>query len=167
MCSLIKGLFFKMRSFYNFLNHLLNKHTYRIVIYYLVKYLPLIFYLIYPVFLLYILVYNSSLFISSLLKPALGFLFIHMLRKVINRQRPFEVFSLTPIIDHENGQSFPSQHTFSSFIISLIIYSQFHIIGIILLCLSLIIALSRLLGGLHFISDILFSIIFTILLYYI
>lgn len=126
-----------------------------------------IMYLLYPCSLLYVYgVEGMSLLMKMLIiVPAFGFLSLSFVRTKINRPRPYEVFQITPLVPHSaRGRSMPSRHVFSAVMISICLLNISLEIGIICLMLSFILAFCRVLGGVHFISDVLVSVIYAGLL---
>lgn len=123
------------------------------------KYIPIITLIIYPCVLLYLLITNNDLFLSTLVKPLLSFLIVTVIRKVINRQRPYETMKIEPLLMHKLGESFPSRHTVSAFAIALACLPVSLTLGIIMLILAFIVSLSRILCGVHFISDVISAIL--------
>ena len=87
--------------------------------------------------------------------PAGVFVFVTVLRKLINRKRPYEVYDIPSVFKKETvGNSMPSRHTASAIIISLAMLKINLYLGIAFLLISLLIALSRIFAGVHFISDV-------------
>lgn len=123
------------------------------------KLLPLVFYISYPV----LLIVKGCVgldrdFIRMLIVPTCVFLGVTIMRKLIDRPRPYEKFGFPPVIDNDKkGESFPSRHTASAFIIALSAFCVSPILSVILGILALIISVSRVLAGIHFISDVLFG----------
>ena len=130
------------------------------------KILKYVMYFIYPVLLLYLYVSEvktcgfASAFLSKKLLeciflPAGEFTLGSFLRAVINRKRPYEEWDIDPIIKKEKmGQSFPSRHVFASVMISmtaLYVCAQF---GVFCLLLSALTAVVRVVGGVHYPSDV-------------
>ncbi len=95
-------------------------------------------------------------FIYVLLVPSIAFLAVSIIRYFINAPRPYEKYNITPLYNKKTkGKSFPSRHTFSIFIIA---FTSFLInipLGIIFTVLGIILAVSRILCGVHFIKDVL------------
>lgn len=112
-------------------------------------------YISYPLLLLYSFFINKTKCISLLIIPASGFLLLTLVRKKINRKRPYEALDINPIIKKDTkGNSMPSRHVFS---MSIIAFSWFVIspnIAIILLICSIAIAFTRVIGGVHYPSDV-------------
>lgn len=96
------------------------------------------------------------LLIRLVLRPALCFLMVTILRKVLRFPRPYDVYDFVPICDYHPGknQSFPSRHTASAAIIALEIFHVWTGLGIFTLLLALCTGLLRVLCGNHFIKDV-------------
>ncbi len=78
-----------------------------------------------------------------------------LLRKIINKPRPYEVYETEPVIKRDGkGQSMPSRHTSSAFVIAMAAIPVSVPLAIVLSATALIIALTRILAGVHFISDV-------------
>lgn len=95
--------------------------------------------------------------LKALLIPAIGFCLLTVLRKAVNAPRPYEVFEASPIIPkNTSGLSFPSRHTFSIFVIAttMQICSPVAWVGPVALCLACVLAVLRVLGGVHFPRDV-------------
>jgi len=84
---------------------------------------------------------------------------------VYHRPRPFLSYpTIHPLVDvMSSTQSFPSNHTILVFVFSLAILGANQVVGIIFLCLSFLVGLSRIMAGVHYPSDILAAIIIAIL----
>lgn len=87
--------------------------------------------------------------------PATGFVILSFLRKKINAPRPYEAWTIKPLLDRDSpGQSMPSRHVFSATIISMACLHASLSVGVILLVLSALLGLVRVLGGVHFPKDV-------------
>lgn len=119
------------------------------------KLLTALGYITYPLLLIYSFFYVSEKCISFLLIPASGFILLTFIRKKINKPRPYETLNITPIIKKDTkGNSMPSRHVFS---LSMIAFSWFvisPIIGTTLIVCSMLIATIRVIGGVHYPSDV-------------
>ena len=93
-----------------------------------------------------------------LVVTAVPFVAVSIMRKVINAPRPYEVFDcdeLDTLREYaRRGTSFPSRHVASAFIISSALTFVIPLLGIIILCLGVLIAVLRVLLGRHFIRDV-------------
>lgn len=114
-----------------------------------------IMYLIYPLMLIYLFCARSNRLLAFVLIPALSFMLVSVVRKLLNAPRPYETWNIIPLIlKNTRGQSMPSRHVFSATIISMAILRLNLILGIFFLILSLVIALCRVLGGVHYPRDV-------------
>lgn len=123
-------------------------------------------FLVYPIFLCYLLIEGNKRLIEAVMVPAVSFLLVSFFRKLINRKRPYEKFNIPPVIAKDtSGQSFPSRHVFSAFIISMtvLIICPYRIIGIVMLILSALLGIIRIISGVHYISDVLAGAVIAIL----
>lgn len=119
------------------------------------KLLPFVVFAAYPVMLVYTFIWQRDLFLQTLLVPAGVFILVTILRKIIDEPRPYEKYDVLPVfVKTTKGQSMPSRHTASAVIIAMAMLKINFIFGIIALCIALLIALSRILAGVHFIRDI-------------
>ena len=87
--------------------------------------------------------------------PATGFMILSLLRKKINAPRPYEEWTIKPLLDRDSpGQSMPSRHVFSATIISMACLHASLTMGMICLTLSAFLGLVRVLGGVHYPKDV-------------
>lgn len=88
--------------------------------------------------------------------PAAGAVIVTILRKLINRQRPYEALGFVPFLKYKEGkgQSFPSRHTACAFLVAFACLYVFVPLGIGMFVLAVMIALSRLVSGMHYPSDV-------------
>ena len=87
--------------------------------------------------------------------PASGFVILSLLRKKINAPRPYEEWTIKPLLDRDSpGQSMPSRHVFSATIISMACLHASLTMGMICLTLSAFLGLVRVLGGVHYPKDV-------------
>lgn len=107
-------------------------------------------------FLLLYLAYLNSLKEAILLSSffAVPFFVVSISRRIFNAPRPYEIYEFYKIAPKDKkGQSFPSRHVFSSVIIAVFAFNYSALLGALLVVLSLSLALSRILLGIHFIRD--------------
>ena len=87
--------------------------------------------------------------------PASGFVILSFLRKKINAPRPYEEWTIKPLLDRDSpGQSMPSRHVFSATIISMASFHASLSLGVILLVFSAFLGVVRVLGGVHYPKDV-------------
>lgn len=111
---------------------------------------------LYPLLLLFLLLKRELLMLCSFIFiPAICFLTVTIFRKVINKQRPYEKLPIQSLIKKEKkGQSFPSRHVFSIFLIATLWFCFWKPVGIFLFIAGIFLAIVRVIGGVHFISDV-------------
>ena len=116
-----------------------------------------VMYLFYPM-LLGFLMWSGGLnkVLPYILVPGLSFLLVTFIRKCINQPRPYESWDIEPLIVKDTvGQSMPSRHVFSATMIAMCFLGVHFWMGIILLFLSGLLAVCRVLGGVHYPKDVL------------
>ena len=88
--------------------------------------------------------------------PGLGFFLVSFFRHRLNAPRPYEVLDITPLIHKDTrGNSFPSRHVFSVFVIDMAFWWVCPLLGGVFLVIGVLIALIRVIGGVHFPRDVL------------
>ena len=110
---------------------------------------------IYVCVLIFLVMIKDTSMIVFAVVPIIDFIFITVLRFLFNKPRPFEVYPIAPLIKHKKGKSCPSRHTSSAFIIGMACLYIHIPLGILTLCMACIVGVTRVLCGLHFISDVL------------
>jgi len=90
--------------------------------------------------------------------PLAGFLFISMIRSGLNLKRPYEKYDIVPLIEKDTkGNSFPSRHVFSAFAIGVSFLVISPILTLVCLVCGALIAICRVLSGVHYIMDVVFG----------
>ena len=91
----------------------------------------------------------------AVLIPAASFGLLTAVRAGINRPRPYETWDIVPLIHKDTrGNSMPSRHIFSSAVISMAWFAICPPAGALLLAVSAAAAVIRVLGGVHYPSDV-------------
>lgn len=105
--------------------------------------------------------------IAYLVSTGLCFFGMSLFRRWRNEPRPYEVFDLKPLIpkaDLKSGESLPSRHTFSAFLIATIAAVVFRdFAGVVILLLAAALGTIRVLEGVHFLRDIVAGVVLGIL----
>ncbi len=113
-------------------------------------------FLLYPLLLVCLLAKkNITMLISFIIIPAFCFLAVTVFRKVVNKKRPYEKLPIQSLIKKDKkGQSFPSRHVFSIFLIATLWFCFWKPVGIFLFIAGIFLAIVRVIGGVHFINDV-------------
>ena len=94
--------------------------------------------------------------IALVFVPAFCFAAVSVIRKLLHFPRPYDLYHFQPVIPREKkGDSFPSRHVFSIFLIATLWFGIFEPVGIFLFAAGIILALIRVFGGVHFPKDVL------------
>lgn len=93
--------------------------------------------------------------VGFLVTLGVPFLIVSLVRRLINSPRPYDVYDFydTPP-KQKKGSSFPSRHAFSIFAIGTLCLFVHPFIGVITLILGIIMCVSRVLLGIHFVRDV-------------
>lgn len=87
---------------------------------------------------------------------ALGYLAVTVARKLFNYPRPYEFYDFYTVKPREKrGESFPSRHCYSAFVITTLSLLVSPFVSLGLLVLACLIAVTRVLLGIHFVHDVL------------
>ena len=87
--------------------------------------------------------------------PAATFVIATLLRAAINAPRPYETYSISPILEADTkGKSLPSRHAASACVIACAFLWLNPIAGIICWIAAIAIAALRVIGGVHFARDV-------------
>lgn len=95
--------------------------------------------------------------IQAFMVPFLSFIALTVARKAINAPRPYEVFGVAPLIPKDKeGSSFPSRHAFSIFVIAttFLVALPTPLPGALAMGLGMLLAIIRVLCGVHFPRDV-------------
>ena len=153
-------LFFKL---YNFA---ISHHRAAKLAILITKYSAAIFSTIYLSTVIY-LIYDSNPRIKSfILIPAAVYLLAKVIPYFYNRRRPFAEFGLETPVKQREDHSFPSTHTASSLIISLAVFNINPELGFLMIFLAFLTALSRIMVGVHYPSDIIGGWLISLTIYY-
>lgn len=128
------------------------------------KILPVTTAAIYLCFAALLFIFKDPRTWSFSLVPALTFVCVTCIRKIINRPRPYDTLGYEPFLKYKEGkgQSFPSRHTASAWIIAFACFYVHPVTGIIMILIALAVSLSRILAGMHYISDVVAGFLFSV-----
>lgn len=93
--------------------------------------------------------------VKIVLSAAVPFVTVSVARKIINAPRPYELYDFYEEKPKEkSGQSFPSRHVFSAFVIATLSWLVSPLLSVALGVLGICLAAARTLLGIHFIRDV-------------
>ncbi len=93
--------------------------------------------------------------IPIFITTGIPFIAVSVMRCFINAPRPYELFDFYEKKPKEKkGKSFPSRHVFSIFVIATILFRWNIFVGIGLIAGGILLAVVRVLLGIHFIRDV-------------
>lgn len=117
--------------------------------------LTILCYILFPLLVFLEWIEKSDLWWKTLLTAGISFVLVSLFRKIYNKKRPYEALDITPLIQKDkNGQSFPSRHVFSVFVIAMCWFFYFPVVGILLFLAGMVMAWIRVIGGVHYPVDV-------------
>ncbi len=119
------------------------------------KLLTIIGYTLYPLMVIYLFFTSFHKCICAVAVPGSGFVLLTAVRRMINRPRPYEALDIDPIIKKDTkGNSCPSRHVFSMTEIAVTAFLIHPALCGMLLFFSLCLAVIRVIGGVHYPTDV-------------
>ncbi|RAK05450.1 undecaprenyl-diphosphatase [Halanaerobium saccharolyticum] len=119
------------------------------------KFAPRFFSTIYFAAVVWLIYTNDVRLKQFIFAPAVVYLLAKTIPYLYNRKRPFADLEIQSLVEQKNDHSFPSTHSSSSFIIALAVLNLNLLAGLILLAAATATALSRIMVGVHYPSDVL------------
>ena len=117
-------------------------------------------YALYPLLLVYLAVYHLTDkepgFVPARLVPGISFVLVSIFRSWYDAPRPYEIPGAEPPLIKKDapGKSFPSRHIFSIFVIAVTFFWVWPVPGILIGIAGILLAWSRVAGGVHFPRDV-------------
>ena len=112
-------------------------------------------YLLYPALLGLLWYTKNDGLIPAIVIPGVSFILLSIWRDRINKPRPYEVFDMVPVIDKKTkGHSFPSRHIFCMFLIAVTVFYFYPLAGLLIGLVGIALAVNRVIGGVHFVKDV-------------
>ena len=98
---------------------------------------------------------GDARFWRALIVPAITFALVTIVRAALDFPRPYEEHAIDPIIHKDTrGKSLPSRHLSSAVIIACALSWLNPVLGVLAFIASVIVAFTRLVGGVHYPRDI-------------
>ena len=127
----------------------------RYTLHFIYNIMPLSMFVAYPALLVYAFFWQRGDFLKLVLVPLGVFVFVTVLRIIVNEERPYEKYGKPSVFNKQTkGKSFPSRHTASAFIIAMAFLYVNIPMGIAALFVALLIEMSRIFAGAHFVHDV-------------
>lgn len=105
---------------------------------------------VYPLYIAVLYGEKDPKLFKVILVPAISFVLVTIIRRMINAPRPYEKFEIPPVLEKDTkGKSFPSRHVFSIFVIAVTIFYSHPGPGIIIALMGVLMAVIRVYGGVH------------------
>lgn len=112
-------------------------------------------YLLYPALLVLLYVNKNDGLVPAIVIPGISFVLLSIFRDRLNKPRPYEVFDIQPVIQKRTrGHSFPSRHIFCMFLIAVTVFYFYPLAGLLIGLVGLALAVNRVMGGVHFVKDV-------------
>lgn len=158
-----------MKFFYVGINRFIRKHPFiKSCVHFASLFCPWMIAIFYALFLLKIIIETPDGVYLLFIKPFIVLVCTVLLRVFINKPRPYQKYPITPIDDKiRNGHSFPSIHTSLALSIALTVLGIGPNMSLLLSALAIVVIITRLLTGEHYISDIVASILIALGIYFI
>lgn len=150
-----------MKFFYTGLNKFMWNHPFiKSCIHFASRFCPYMVAIFYSLFLLKIFLDYPHNLIRLMVEPTATLAITIILRIIVNRRRPSEKYDLTPIDgSKKTGHSFPSIHVAMAVSIALSVIPSGPNMGLLLSTLAGVITFTRLITGVHYMSDIITSVV--------
>lgn len=112
-------------------------------------------YAAYPLCLVLLALQRDGRVLRAVLVPGVTFVLLSVFRSRYNAPRPYEVLPIQPLIHKDTrGKSFPSRHVFSVFVIAMTFLWLIPPLGVVFLAAGVLLALCRVIGGVHWPRDV-------------
>lgn len=136
-----------------------------LILKFIYKILPIIVFISYPVLLGFLIYTHDPKLFRCITVPLGVFLSLTVFRALVNAQRPYEKHGTKPLFSKETkGKSFPSRHTASAAVIAMAMVYVNPVIGAVYLAFAFLIAVSRVVGGVHFPKDAAVGFLYAVIL---
>ncbi|MCD8155967.1 MAG: phosphatase PAP2 family protein [Clostridiales bacterium] len=113
------------------------------------------FYIAYPLLIVILALQRDGRLLRVILVPLLSFLAVSVFRRAVNAPRPYEVWDTPSLIPKDTkGNSFPSRHVFSVFIIAMATAYVCVPAAIVMIAAGIFLSAARVIARIHFVKDV-------------
>ncbi len=134
------------------------------IIYYINEIATKIVYVAFMTLIILNIGYKNEELVRVILVTGISFVLVSVVRKKINSKRPYTIYNFKPIIKKDKqGESMPSRHVFSAFIIGMAYLYMEPELCLVIFISGIVIAIVRVIGGVHFLKDVFWGAILGIL----
>jgi membrane-associated phospholipid phosphatase len=147
----------RQTTYRNRMRFLAEHPVYTKILHIVNKFLTFTVFLLYPLLLVWLYFNATEKLYRAIIVPLDSFLVVTLVRRIINRGRPYELYGIPSAIPKStSGKSFPSRHVFSACVIATtFLYAGPNpFIGAALLAAGVMLGMIRILSGVHFASDV-------------
>ena len=93
--------------------------------------------------------------IRVVLVTGISFILVSIVRHFVNAPRPYTLYDFDSIVKkNKAGESMPSRHVFSTFVIGMAFFYTYPVIGIIIFADGILMCFGRVVAGVHFPKDV-------------
>lgn len=118
-------------------------------------FLTRIVYVAYCIMLFVLAVKHDGRIYRIVFVTGISFILVSVFRKMIDKERPYTKYNFVPLIPKEKkGQSMPSRHVFSAFIIGMALLYVYPPAGIFIFVDGIAMGVIRVVTGVHFPRDV-------------
>lgn len=134
------------------------------IIYYINEIATKIVYVAFMMLIILNIGYKNEELVRVILVTGISFALVSVARKKINAKRPYTVYAFDPIIKKDKqGETMPSRHVFSAFVIAMAYLYMKPELCLIIFISGTVIAIVRVIGGVHFPKDVIVGAILGVL----
>lgn len=114
-----------------------------------------IVYISFLVLLFYLALHRDKDMVKIVMVTGISFVMVSVIRHFINAERPYTKYEFIPLVPKEKkGDSMPSRHVFSAFVIGMAFMYINITLGTIILIIGCLMAVIRVIVGVHFPRDV-------------
>lgn len=124
-------------------------------IYYGNKFVTGAIYIAYPALLLVLLLQKSEQTLRVFFVPGISFILVSLFRHLYNEKRPYVTYDYPSVIQkNDTGNSMPSRHVFSAYMIAVAFYVVNPLYSIPVFLCAVAMSIGRVLAGVHYPKDV-------------